>query len=167
MDNVISQIKKIIITTVQNTSQNIFNLSQQNVPQRSGKLKNSGSYVLIKNGAVINYNSEYAATQEFGRPERPIKGNQIVNVKEYKRKSYLKKDGIRIAEAIVPGHVVMYKGKRLIPIHVGGKTLFRVIKKWPKIEGKFFLTRAIQEGFQDFVKDLRRNLKAGLKIKGE
>lgn len=159
----IKLIKEIVISTVQNTSKNIFILSQQNVPEKSGKLKKSGSYTVISNGAIINYNSPYAATQEFGRPERKIKGSQTINVKSYTRKSYLRKDGVRIGESVVPGHTVIYKNKRLIPLNIGGKTLFRVISKWPKIEGKFFLTRAIQEGFQSFIKDLRKNLKAGLK----
>ena len=159
----IKLIREITIWTVQETSHKIFFLSQQNVPEKSGKLKKSGSYTLISNGAEINYSAPHSAVVKFGRPERKIKGNQIINVKSHKRRGYLRKDGLKIAESVVPGYTVTYKNKRLIPLNIGGKTLFRVISKWPKLEGKLFLTRAIQEGFQSFIKDLRKNLKAGLK----
>lgn len=157
----LNEIRKVIIQTVHGTAEKIFLVSQINVPEKSGNLKKSGSFDLIENGATIQYLAPYAALTDRGRKKDiPIKGVQTVFIKEYKRRSYIRKDGVRVEETIIPAHKIVYQNKRLIPIKTDKGLIFRVISKLKARPGTFFFTNAVRGGFNSFVSDLNRNLKA-------
>jgi len=60
-DQELTNLKKSLLTVVQEVVGRIFNESQKTVPVRSGALKESGSLTYTGDGATIRYSAPYAS----------------------------------------------------------------------------------------------------------
>ena len=112
----------------------------------------------LPDGVLIGYRSSYAADVEFGSERRPITGDQIIRVKEFRRK-----DG-----AIVRAHTKTYHNKRIIRFRprtdkvTFGKPIFRAISFTGGHRAQMFLRRATYEGIKHFKEDLEYCLRQDL-----
>lgn len=161
--------KKIVIDAIvkgiQRNGERCFDISQQTVegyvPVDTGFLKGSGFVERLKRGVQFGYRAKYASVVEHGiANDIPIRGNQIVHIKEHMRKGYTRRDGVYVPPVRVPAHDVVYKNKRLIPIRekatLGrGRLTFRVIDKIKARPGKFYLHRAFEKGVKELPNDIR------------
>lgn len=137
---------KAIVRGIQRNADRIFAESQLQCPVDTGFLKNTGVKDDIPGGSRIAYRTSYAAVVHFGAREKPIKGTQIVNVKEYKRKSKDPKPGKKLPSVgyiVIGPHVRKYVSKRLVPIDPKNG-VFRVLNKWPERKANPFLFRAVR-----------------------
>ena len=146
-----SQIRQAVLLGIRRNADRIFSRSQQTqegyVPVDRGTLKKSGVVLNIPHGARIAYRVSYARDVEFGVEEdRPIKGDQTIHVRQYRRK-----DG-----SVVRAHDVTYHDKKLIGFKPGkvGEKIFRVVSAVKKRPGQWFLLRATKKEIVHLPEDI-------------
>jgi hypothetical protein len=107
-----SAIVKKIVAAWRETAKDVFDLTQEYVPVKTGDLKRTGKLKDIKDGALITYGSKkvyYARKQEEGIPPG---GTEVVPkhvVKSHKRKTRSGKV-VRIKKRVVDSYVKKYPG---------------------------------------------------------
>ena len=163
------KIEDAVIRGIRRNAERIFNLSQSTsscyVPIDKGFLSHSGYKSDTDKGSEIGYRAPYSHDVEFGAPEKPITGTQIVKVKSHKVRSYKRKDGVVVPSYVVPAHEKKYVNKRLIGFRPKfskferGKLMFRVIDKIAEKKPQLFLTRAVRDGIPFMPEDIAFELK--------
>ena len=134
------EIKEATILGIRRNGDRIFSLSQQKCPVDFGTLLKSGYVNPLSDGVEIGYKVPYAAAVHSGVEEKSITGNQVVHIQgTSKRKA----------------HDRVYKNKRLVPIGQNGRTIFRVIDKIARKEGRPFLMDAVKEGLPYLPEDIK------------
>ena len=162
-------VKNAIIKGIQRNGERIFSTSQSTescyVPVDTGFLKHSGNTENTKNGIILKYSAPYSAKVEFGNLTIPYVGTQTVHIKAHKRKSYVRKDGVRVPASEVKAHDVKYENKRLIGFKPKyskferGPLIFRVLKGEPAREGQHYLGRALVKEMKFLSDDIEFYLK--------
>lgn len=156
---VYNKLREAISEGIKRNGERIFAISQNTqacyVPVRTGMLKKSGYVNRLNSGIEIGYLAPYASDVEFGKFPQPIKGTQIVHIRKYRRK-----DG-----TIVKAHDKKYVDKMVV-VHRPrlnkfqlGKPRIMTISKTFNIKPHLFLTRAVEAGIVDLVKDIEYEIR--------
>ena len=133
-----------VVKSIQRTGNDIFDLSQNYVPVKTGRLKNSGAIANIVNGVKIEYTAPYARIVEIGAPGQGITGTQVVSVPSYYRKGKL-----------VKGHTRTLVNQIIIEVAPGE---FRTVSTLKARKGQFFLKNATVEAMPNLVKHMTTTL---------
>jgi hypothetical protein len=126
----IEPIRKALILSMQEMGRDIFKRSQNNVPVRTGRLKSSGYYKDLENGAEVGYNTPYAAYVEFGARRGGERSGfaKMSNQRSLSTNQFSRRN---VNDTKKSGHFM----KRSIDEAMGdGKTLGRYIKKYGQKE---------------------------------
>jgi len=125
---------------VQNLGTIIFQKSQERVPVKTGRLKQSGNLTtgLSGGGFVIEYNTPYAQRIDTGGPAEKFSGDYVANIPAHKRRLPNKTITVR-------QHTKTYRNQRPVKLNGGWATLDSI----PAFEGTGFLTDTFREEWQN------------------
>ena len=131
-------IKDQIKSALKIVGQEVFKLSQQYVPVKSGQLKASGNLTtgLSGGGFAIEYTAPYAQRIESGGPVQDIKGRYVSDIPKHQRRLPGKTITVR-------AHTKTYRNMKPVKTDGGWYTLGQV----PAFTGTHFLERAFKEVF--------------------
>lgn len=152
-----------LVQALHDVGDEIFAISQENVPVDTGTLKKSGTVEKLNNGVRITYRTTYAATQEFG-----IEPGTTQRVKKHTVKKHVVKASTRYSHGVRSHSYTTKHGTKVVvknytvktyqiprhevgPYEVGPYT--RTFKDGMK--GKFYLTDAflaMKPRLVDFIK---------------
>ena len=148
--NINKLIKDAVLEAIHRNVEAIFEVSQDDVPVRTGELKFSGHIIETDNGSEIEYTADHAKKIEYGMEGQDVSGEETtVYVPAHRRK-----DG-----TYVKGHYKTYKGKvvRFKPSD-SDEEITRVFTKLGELPGRYFLTNAVYEEIPNFIEDLSESL---------